>query len=1210
MRVPRPNTASQKKQHQHFFQKLSGERNIEISPELGLGLDLLEFNFSEEHFKSYVFELLLITERLHALGWGWFQSVEEAWGINQQGKLWLTNTSSLSPLDGLGKVIELSPFALSLERPNQEASWATDLLHIGIFVSKKILSLPLESQKVWETWTLGLKAPNPLERFDSCSSALEALGLALSGSHGTQHASKSFLQLQTDLDLWCGQRQQHRAFMEIHVRRSRAFHYNPNTGWNWDPSPSDIPLPNEVIEEIVADFKKGNLVVDTLLEYMSIAPNRGIPLEAMPFLGLEKSSSSASSLYFWLTRGVLVVRRQLCHWSSPLLAKTCGEQMSEDNSQTRISTLARVLGQDPEGSPSRISQVLSLVQKAASSIQPNVELLRRSLENNCQLERWVQAQNNLASLHQCGLNESDLAVEGVRCFLGLGQAQECLRYLKKIGEPQKHLSLIVDVYRANQAEAQALTFLETQLKSTQAPWLRRRPWKRTLPPESPWDFWTEIVKLMGFNPKTMARHFQGLSQHHPDARQLKDLRLRLMILQNDIKGLNTWTEQAEATLSIPEVSPISAYFLAWLEGGDAVILRHRLHEELSRPIRRSPSEHDLANSLTSLWAALMDGSPLPTDITHPLVLAFGHALEGQWGKLNKLTEPQWDSADAFLDWKCFLWYIGRCWSTPPPHSPAPIPTLLKCLAIATGQASTQALLQALEELRYHLEHPTLPPSPWISQKSDTSPPDLIATIICKAIEDLYRLGWVSFGAPALIDYEARVRLNHQQRRLPLQNHTLLSLSESLRKHPQHRARCLALLSSAAEITGATHAWLHISWGKSWLEPVHWKLPNHSSISIPQPDLEGAEISSSWKTCEPLQDGMVCRLISGSRHYVLQLASEHYRYCFGPNQFQEIHDLLRYASSHLEEALSTEWTRRYIQKLLPASLQKFSTNHQPLGSNLETLEQRFDTALQELKDERDRAKAQNEAWLEEVKREMQEHDHLKTLGRLVATLAHEINNPNSFIAINAPAISELWQAYHAGHPDITPDFVIERLPKLIEAILEGSQRIDQLVKDLKNFARGNHQEIMIQVDLKEVIQSTLRINKKYIETHTRNFHLKLPENISPIMGIPHRLEQAFTNILHNACDALTEEQQGLFLTVKEFGNEVLVIFQDEGQGMDEETQQQIFEPFFTTKNQKRGMGVGMSVVRSVLDSHQARIQIQSALGLGCTITLSFPKVNQL
>ncbi|MBF0198803.1 MAG: HAMP domain-containing histidine kinase [Planctomycetes bacterium] len=311
--------------------------------------------------------------------------------------------------------------------------------------------------------------------------------------------------------------------------------------------------------------------------------------------------------------------------------------------------------------------------------------------------------------------------------------------------------------------------------------------------------------------------------------------------------------------------------------------------------------------------------------------------------------------------------------------------------------------------------------------------------------------------------------------------------------------------------------------------------------------------------------------------------------------------------HIENGLSQDWTERYLNKVMPDH--QVQDEHLPLlkeRSPLERLEERMNHLIEGLAEEKEQMKKKNDAWLEQVRVEMIKGDQLQSLGRLVASLAHEINNPNSFIKINAPLLMELWQQYLSPNPEnpIARSFIEERIPLLVSAIEEGAQRIDVLVKDLKDFARQNHDEKFQSVDLRSVIQSALRMNKKYIEKHTQKFNLIIPESLPTFQGIAHRLEQVVVNLLHNACDALEDASKAITLEIQCNKESVTLTMSDEGCGMDEATRQKIFEPFFTTKPSEFGMGMGMTVIKNILDQHKAQIEVVSKPNAGSSFIITF------
>ena len=440
---------------------------------------------------------------------------------------------------------------------------------------------------------------------------------------------------------------------------------------------------------------------------------------------------------------------------------------------------------------------------------------------------------------------------------------------------------------------------------------------------------------------------------------------------------------------------------------------------------------------------------------------------------------------------------------------------------------------------------------------------------------------------------------------------LIHLSKSILSKQSHKERVEVLLEHILKFSQANHLWLWISWGEEWLPVQHVGEDSNLSIPMVLPEKEGHDHERlNWP--KPFKDVLLCRQKGQMGTFLLVAASLHYDHCYGPKKIQMINKVLEFSMGHLENGLTKEWSMRYFRKLLPESFSHMNLPEENDGivPPLEILEKKLNQSVEKLSLEKKNIQRQHDLWRTQVYEEMKNFDSLQSLGRLVASLAHEINNPNSFIKINVPVLRDLWNHYITPDPSqpISREFIEERVPVLLDLMGEGSQRIDQLIQDLKNYARQNHSELMETIDLRDVISSALRLNKKYIEHHTRHFSMNMPDHPILVHGISHRLEQVVVNLLQNACDALENTQQKIVLTIEEDSNRASLSVSDEGQGMDTDVLERIFEPLYTTKNEKKGLGMGMSIVKTIIDQHKASIDVCSTPGQGTTFIIRFYKTE--
>lgn len=257
------------------------------------------------------------------------------------------------------------------------------------------------------------------------------------------------------------------------------------------------------------------------------------------------------------------------------------------------------------------------------------------------------------------------------------------------------------------------------------------------------------------------------------------------------------------------------------------------------------------------------------------------------------------------------------------------------------------------------------------------------------------------------------------------------------------------------------------------------------------------------------------------------------------------------------------------------------------------------------------------------------EKMSSLGQLIAGVAHEINNPVNFICGNLKYVAEyakdllhLLQDYQKFLPVAPPDlqsqldnidleFIIQDLPKLLDSMKLGSDRIVEIVQSLKNFSR--HDEAQIKaVNIHDGIDGTLMILRHRLKASAHRPAIEIVKNYAKLPLIecyPGQLNQVFMNILANAIDALEEEMgkseliQNLQLITQHSPTPQITIrtqilddewavirIADNGPGMKESLIQRIYDPFFTTKEIGKGTGLGMAISHQiVVDRHGASVR---------------------
>ena len=286
------------------------------------------------------------------------------------------------------------------------------------------------------------------------------------------------------------------------------------------------------------------------------------------------------------------------------------------------------------------------------------------------------------------------------------------------------------------------------------------------------------------------------------------------------------------------------------------------------------------------------------------------------------------------------------------------------------------------------------------------------------------------------------------------------------------------------------------------------------------------------------------------------------------------------------------------------------------------------------------------YLEETLQELQstqtqliQSEKMSSLGQLVAGVAHEINNPVSFIHGNLvhateyiQELLELLALYQDCYPTpfeeiqtqieaIELGFIVKDLTKLLKSMQVGTERIRDIVLSLRNFSRLDEADFK-RVDIHEGLDNTLMILRNRLKATEKRPEVQIIKNYGELPLIecyPGQLNQVFMNLLSNAIDALEESNKEfsyvdieaqpniITITTKPLDKQwVRICIADNGLGINQELQSKLFDPFFTTKPVGKGTGLGLSIsYQIVTDKHQGKIYCNSELGQGTEFLLEVP-----
>jgi PAS domain S-box-containing protein len=247
------------------------------------------------------------------------------------------------------------------------------------------------------------------------------------------------------------------------------------------------------------------------------------------------------------------------------------------------------------------------------------------------------------------------------------------------------------------------------------------------------------------------------------------------------------------------------------------------------------------------------------------------------------------------------------------------------------------------------------------------------------------------------------------------------------------------------------------------------------------------------------------------------------------------------------------------------------------------------------------------------------DKMVSLGILVSGVAHEINNPNNFIMLNTPILLESWESVQPileQYYNNNGDFVMgglnysemrEHIPVLFSGIVEGSQRIKNIVQELRDFARQYPAEVKDNVKMNDIVNSSLTLLSNMIKKSTDYFHVQYGTDLPPLKGNFQRLEQVLINLIQNSCQALPDRNRAIYVSTSFDKNQDSIVVQvkDEGVGIHPEMLKHIMDPFFTTKRDSGGTGLGLSISANIVNEHGGKIIITSEKDKGTVVSVILP-----
>ena len=245
-------------------------------------------------------------------------------------------------------------------------------------------------------------------------------------------------------------------------------------------------------------------------------------------------------------------------------------------------------------------------------------------------------------------------------------------------------------------------------------------------------------------------------------------------------------------------------------------------------------------------------------------------------------------------------------------------------------------------------------------------------------------------------------------------------------------------------------------------------------------------------------------------------------------------------------------------------------------------------------------------LKSTQAQLIQSEKMSSLGQLVAGIAHELNNPISFIYANMKEMENYIEILTKNEKVDEKEFryIQEDVRNLITESMEGSNRVKAIVENLRNFSRIDEGEFSL-TDIHKGIDSAVLLLKKEasdrIQIHKK--YGKIPE----ILCMSGNLNQVFMNILLNGIQSI-KGKGNIWIKSELKGSRISIVIKDDGIGMEKQELKKIFDPFYTTKPVGEGTGLGLSISYGIIENHGGSITVESKIDSGTAFTINIPIDN--
>jgi len=277
--------------------------------------------------------------------------------------------------------------------------------------------------------------------------------------------------------------------------------------------------------------------------------------------------------------------------------------------------------------------------------------------------------------------------------------------------------------------------------------------------------------------------------------------------------------------------------------------------------------------------------------------------------------------------------------------------------------------------------------------------------------------------------------------------------------------------------------------------------------------------------------------------------------------------------------------------------------------------KYERRLAEQNQKLQKYSSEMEQLVEQRSRQLVHTERIATVGLLSAGIAHEINNPMTFISGNIQTLDRIWKdvapllreapaAASSSHRQV--DFALKHVPNILAEMKNGTQRISRIISGLKAFCRKEEGKPK-PCNLNQCIEHALTLCHNTLKYHVAVETHLLPD-LPQVSADEQQIEQVLVNLLMNAADAIREAnpKQGIIdIETGRHDEKVFVQIKDNGTGIPPEKLNDVWQPFYTTKPIGKGTGLGLSISMGIIENHRGTIRVANNPEHGACFTISLP-----